>query len=270
MDLNEFRRLFPERHETVAGHSWGIIETRGQPGAPALVMLPGTLGTAQIFWHQIAALGERLRIVSVTYPPLDEIVPLADALRDLLDHLKIERASILGSSLGGYLTQWFAVRHPQRVEQIFIGNSLSDPKIVNPARKTAAELRQLPGEAHQAIVLGSVETWSEPEPVFAFMKSVLRESGRKFISADSLKARVLLVAGGGEVPQVNLPGERVTIIDCEDDPLIPAAGRDDVVRRYPGATLLRLPVGGHYPYITRPETYNAMIAQRLLPEQPLV
>lgn len=264
MDLAEFRRRFPERRETAAGQTWGVIETKAPAGAPTLVMLPGTLGTAPIFWNQIAALGERLRIVSVTYPPLDEIAPLADALRDLFDHLKIERASVLGSSLGGYLTQWFAARHPERVEQIFIGNSLSDPKIVNPARKSAAELRALPGETHQGIVLGSVETWSEPEPVFGFMKDVLRESGQNFISAEALKARVLVVAGGGEVPQVGLPAERVTIIDCEDDPLIPAVGRDDVVRRYPGATLLRLPVGGHYPYITRADAYNAVIAKRLL------
>ena len=264
MELEEFRRLYPERRETVAGRSWGLIETNGGPGAPVLIMLPGTLGTAQIFWNQIAALGDRIRIVSVTYPPIDKVEELADALADLLDSLGIERASVLGSSLGGYLAQWFAVRHPDRVEQIFIGNSLSDPKIVNPSRKSAAELRQLPGEAHQAIVLGSVETWSEPEPVFAAMKEVLRESGRKFISAEALKARVLAVAGGGEVPVVPLSPDKVTVIDCDDDPLISAAGREDVVRRYPGAELLRLPVGGHYPYITRPAAYNALIERRLL------
>jgi maspardin len=264
MELEEFRRLYAERHETVAGRPWGFIETKGGPEAPVLVMLPGTLGTAQIFWNQIAALGDRIRIVSVTYPPIDQIEPLADALADLLDHLKIERASVLGSSLGGYLAQWFAARHPDRVDHIFIGNSLSDPKIVNPSRKSAAELRQLPGEAHQAIVLGSVETWSEPEPVFAAMKEVLRESGRALISADALKARVLVVAGGGAVPVVRLSSDKVTVIDCEDDPLIPAAGREDVVQRYPGAELLRLPVGGHYPYITRPEAYNAVIERRLL------
>jgi maspardin len=264
MDLVEFRKQFPERSIEIGGKTWGVIATKAPPGSPVLVMLPGTLGTAQIFWNQIAALGDRLRIVSVTYPRIDEIVLLTDALAELLDHLGIGRANLLGSSLGGYLTQWFAARYPERVDQVFIGNSLSDPKIVNPSRKPASELKELPGEAHQAIVLGSVETWDEPEPVFGFMKEVLRDSGRNLIPADALKARVLIVAGGGEVPPVTIPGDRITIIDCDDDPLIPEVGRADVRRRYPQAQWLRLPVGGHYPYITRPEAYNAAIEQQLL------
>jgi pimeloyl-ACP methyl ester carboxylesterase len=264
MCLEEFSRAHPERHETVAGHTWGIIETAGPAGAPALVMLPGTLGTAQIFWKQIAALGDRIRIISVTYPPVDNIRDLADALAALLDHLGLGQAHLLGSSLGGYLAQWFAVQYPERVESLVLGNTLCDPYVSNPSRKPVEALRQMSAEAHHAAVLSAVESWSEPEPIFRTVKEILRESGRRLIPAAALKARVLAVAGGGEVPPLQVPPSRMTIIDCEDDPLISPAGREDVRRRYPGARLLRLPVGGHYPYITRPAVYTAAFEEGLL------
>jgi pimeloyl-ACP methyl ester carboxylesterase len=114
------------------------------------------------------------------------------------------------------------------------------------------------------MVLGAVEGWSEPEPIFGTVKAILRESGRQLIPADALKARVLAVASGGEVPPLHVPFNRVTIVDCEDDPLISVAGREDVLRRYPGARLLRLPVGGHYPYITRSDAYTGAIRERVL------
>jgi pimeloyl-ACP methyl ester carboxylesterase len=263
MDLDQFRLKFPERREHVAGLTWGVIETAPPPGAPVLAMLPGTLGTAQIFWNQIAALADDVRIISVTYPIVDDLVRLAEGLAQLFDALGIERGSVLGSSLGGYLAQKFAALYPERVDQIFIGNSLCDPYIANPNRPPAQELRALPPEKHREIVLGSVAGWREPEPIFTELKRILVESGSELISAEALKARVLAVAGGGEIPELEIPDERIVIIDCEDDPLLAAPARDDVVRRYPGAELLRLPVGGHYPYITRPEAYTALIRRRL-------
>ncbi len=42
-----------------------------------------------------------------------------------------------------------------------------------------------------------------------------------------------------------------------------ALAQKDVRRRYPGASHVRLPVGGHYPYITRSETYTAILASIL-------
>ncbi len=113
MKIETFRRRHPVQTVRAGGQLWGVIETRGKRGAPVLVMLPGTLGTAEIFWNQIVALEKRIRIVSVTYPPVGNILRLADGLAALFDKLGISKASVVGSSLGGYLGQWFAARHPK-------------------------------------------------------------------------------------------------------------------------------------------------------------
>jgi pimeloyl-ACP methyl ester carboxylesterase len=263
MTLEEFRRRHRARTVRAGGQSWGAIDAKGPAGAPVLVMLPGTLGTAEIFWNQIAALKGRVRVVSVTYPAVGDIFKLADGLAALFDKLGIAKASIAGSSLGGYLGQWFAVRHPARVETLYIGNSLTDPKIVNPAGQPPAVLKRAPAKAHQAIVLGSVESWPEPEPVFRRLKEILRHSGRKLMSGATLKARVLATATGKAVPRLTLPPARTVIIECADDPLIPRGAQRAMRRQYPRAKLYRLPRGGHYPYITRPADYTKILARHL-------
>jgi len=265
MKLETFRRRHRVRTVRAANLTWRVIETRGAGRkSPVLVMLPGTLGTAEIFWNQIAALGKRVRIVSVTYPEIGDIKRLADGLAALLDRLGIEKASFVGSSLGGFLGQWFAARYPERVEHLFIGNSLLDPKKVNPARRKAAALRRMPGKAHRKMVLGSVESWSEPEPIFKKLKVILRHSGTRLISARALKARVLAVASSKAVPALKLPASRIVIIDSADDPLIPESTRKAMRNKYPGAKSHRFKIGGHYPYVTRPKQYTAVLKRYML------
>ncbi len=77
MARNAFHGLLPKQRRTikrykVAGLTWGIIETHPKKpttptkkDAPALLFLPGTLGTAEIFGNQIEALADRVRVVSV-------------------------------------------------------------------------------------------------------------------------------------------------------------------------------------------------------------
>ena len=46
---------------------------------------------------------------------------MADDVRALLDHLKIERADIMGYSMGARITAFLAVKHPERVRSVILG-----------------------------------------------------------------------------------------------------------------------------------------------------
>ena len=46
---------------------------------------------------------------------------MADDVRALLDHLKIERADIMGYSMGARITAFLAVKHPERVRSAILG-----------------------------------------------------------------------------------------------------------------------------------------------------
>lgn len=46
---------------------------------------------------------------------------MADDVRVLLDHLKIERADVMGYSMGARITAFLAVKHPERVRSAVLG-----------------------------------------------------------------------------------------------------------------------------------------------------
>ena len=251
----------------VGGLVWRFIETPGKKNGPVLIMLPGTLGTAAIFEAAMLALGSKVRIVSVTYPMIEDIHRLADSLAGLMDKLGITRASLVGSSLGGFLAQHFAARHAARVDKLILGNTLCDPdltrRVVN--RMPVDVLRAQPAKAHQDMVVNSVRSWPETDPLGKKLKAILIHSGSRLLSARAMKARVLAVQAAPAVPPLTLAHERITIIDCMDDPLLPRAVQDSVVKRYPRARHVRLSGGGHYPYVMRAEEYNAVLEQTLAP-----
>jgi len=258
-------KLPQERSLRVAGLNWKLIDTKGAKGGPVLLMLPGTLGTASIFADAMQALGRQVRMVSVTYPLIEDIQRMADSLAGLMDALGIDRASVVGSSLGGFLAQYFAARHPQRVDRLILGNTLCDPALTRRvvARQSVDTLRAQPPSVHRDMVVNSVKSWPETDPRTARLKAILIDSGTRLLSARAMKARVMALQAASAVPKLKMPGERITIIDCADDPLLPRPVQDDVVKHYPGAHHVRFDSGGHYPYIVRTDDYVAVLRQAL-------
>lgn len=52
-----------------------------------------------------------------------DLAALADDLVALLDHLGLDRADILGQSLGGVIAQLVATRHPDRVDRVVLAST---------------------------------------------------------------------------------------------------------------------------------------------------
>jgi pimeloyl-ACP methyl ester carboxylesterase len=262
-DLEGFRRDFPERTITLQGLKWRLIEADpSRASTPALVLLPGTLGTGEVFWQQIRALAGRVRVLALSYPAVADVRRLADGVVVLMDRAGLDRAYVLGSSLGGYLAQTVALRHPGRIETIFVGNSLVDATPLRGLLGDPAQVAALPAAVLRAAMMASVAAWPEPEPVFAELKTVLRAQAAR-MSGRHLKARVRTLLTEGELAPLPLGSDRVVVIDSNDDPLIPPALRQQVRRRYAGAEIHSFERGGHFPYITRAAAYSTIMQKRM-------
>jgi pimeloyl-ACP methyl ester carboxylesterase len=93
-------------------------------GVP-VVAIHGLGGTKGSFLPTMAALGGRFRVIALDLPGFgDSDKPIrapynarwfADAVVDLLDALELERAHLVGNSLGGRVAMEVAFRHPERV-----------------------------------------------------------------------------------------------------------------------------------------------------------
>jgi len=84
---------------------------------------PGWIGTLNRAGRRAVALDNRGHGASSKLydPAAYHSAAMADDVRALLDHLKIERADIIGYSMGARITAFLAVKHPERVRSAILG-----------------------------------------------------------------------------------------------------------------------------------------------------
>ena len=102
-------------------------DTRGR-GAPLLLV--AGLASDALSWLSVAEpLASRYRTIAPDNRGVGRTVPqdvpvdvdtMADDCAALLDHVGVERASVVGHSMGGFVAQRLALRHPHLVERLVL------------------------------------------------------------------------------------------------------------------------------------------------------
>ncbi len=257
-DRDRFSQAHPEIRMALNGRDWGVIDT-GE--GPVLLLIPGTLGRADIFWQQIEALSDRLRIVSVSYPAEGGIAEWKDDINALLDRLGIDAVCVLGSSLGGYLAQYLAGHDAHRFPRLVAANTLHSVAGLDTRMPYALDLQAAPIEQLRAGFGDGLKAWAKAHPDQQnLVDLLLRESGGRILEPE-LRARLSALKFGPELPPVTLDRAALFTVDADDDPLIPAEIRKAVRERLSPAVAYRFRHGGHFPYVVRPADYTAMLEQ---------
>ncbi|NWL77187.1 alpha/beta hydrolase [Pseudomonas taiwanensis] len=119
-------RLTAER--TPAGTSY-LATGQGHP----VVLIHGVGLNKEMWGGQIVGLAPQFQVIAYDMlghgaSPRPEsgtgLVGYAEQLRELLEHLKLERATVIGFSMGGLVARAFALHHPQQIEGLVILNSV--------------------------------------------------------------------------------------------------------------------------------------------------
>lgn len=222
------------RHLTVEGGTVRVVE-RGDPSAPPAVLVPGWACSSYVFHANVGAVlasGHRALLVEPrgfggSSKPLargDYAAPaLVRHLLATLDALDVERAALLGLSMGGGLALRLALTAPERVTRLVLFDpaGIGRIPIARVGRLPGSTwitrlLARLPGAAHHALVaLGMRAIYGDPRRVraedveefcaltglpgyFEAQLAMLREyDWRPFPSATlaALRAPTLLVRG---------------------------------------------------------------------------
>ena len=149
---------------------------RGSGGTP-LILLHGGIAGGEIFDAIASRLAERRRVIvpdleghgrtAGTDRPL-RAEHLADDVAALIEHLGIERADVMGYSLGGAVTWRLAIQHPDRVRRIVVistacRRSGSFPEVVAAFDAFSAEMAPMiqpsPAGQHYAKVAPRPQDW---------------------------------------------------------------------------------------------------------------
>jgi pimeloyl-ACP methyl ester carboxylesterase len=232
---------------------------RQDAGRVPLLLLPGALGTGDVFYHLLASLGDRYRLMAVTYPPIGDMVKLARGVVGLLDALELPQVDLLGTSLGGYVAQLVALARPARLRKLVLANTFYDPGLQQKRWPPPAEFCKISAQDVLAAARAQLAAGAEPTPEHGDLKRVMLElvgAGQPAASVKAMRIAVLTAFPLGRVP---LDDAAITLIDDDEDPVIAAPTRQQMRERYQNCRHIRIEGGGHFPSNLQPARYVAAV-----------
>jgi pimeloyl-ACP methyl ester carboxylesterase len=258
------------------------VERFGDPADPAILLIHGA-GNSMLSWDEELcgrlAAGGRLVIRydlrdagrSVIHAPGTARYGYADLAADaaaLLDVLGLERAHIVGMSLGGGIGQLLALDHPERVSALTLASSTPGgpghlaPDLPGPTQDLAE-----PPEPDWSDLDAVVEYLVEAERPFAARSRPYDEDGmrrlvRRVVEHSTNIEWSLTDSGSFDLgdpwrERLGSLSAPTLVVHGTEDPLFPYEHAEALAREIPGAELLPLEATGHEYF--PPHTWDAVV-----------
>jgi pimeloyl-ACP methyl ester carboxylesterase len=254
-------------------------ETFGDPGDPAMLLIMG-LGTQMVAYHddfcaELAGrgfyvirhdnrdIGRSTHLDDAPVPSLVQLArrdrrspySLADMAADsvgVLDHLGIEQAHIVGTSMGGMIAQTLAIRYPERaLSLVSIMSNTGDFWHGQPALSMYAVLLKPSPRERDRFVAHAVDMFSKiggtgfPPEVEDLREIAALSYDRGHDARGSQRQLWAIVADrdrSAELRKLTLPA---TVIHGAEDRLVRPSGGRTTAKAIPGARLVEIPGMGH-------------------------
>lgn len=252
--LDEVKSRFVHQSVEIDNVAWSFIETK-EKGFP-LILLPGAQGTAEIYFNQLLAAGQDIRIIAVTYPEVSDCEALAHGFRSFLDRLGVSRAVFSGSSFGALWLQFFAARFPEYVAGAVLANAFISGRS---KQDFFDKMLAMSGPDIVSAMNAGVRAAAGKSAQHAQLAQVIGELVGPVQSGEGLQSRLRGVRFSDPAPAIDIPAERIALIECDDDPLIDPSMQNEIAARYSGSARHRIEGGGHYPAVLKPDAYTGIL-----------
>lgn len=245
-------------------------ELSGNRRNPPVVLIHG-LGLRLSLWRDyISVLAEDYFIINYDLfghgaseppPSMPSLVLFSEQLKDLLDEIEVESASIVGFSLGGMINRRFAMDYPDRVQSLIILNS---PHKRDPDEQLLVEERaKKTAKGGSAATLDTtLKRWFTAD----FLSSQVNEIERVrewVLSNDPTiyaQCRFVLAAGVKELIQPNPPISRPTLVaTCENDSGSTPEMTLSIASEIKNAISVIVPKLQHLGLIERPDLFISLV-----------
>jgi pimeloyl-ACP methyl ester carboxylesterase len=177
---------------------------------------------------------------------------MADDAAGLLTALGVERAHVVGTSMGGMIAQLLAIRHPERVASLTSimshpgdrWSSLAKPRalraLLQPPPRTREE-----AEALWLRFFGVVGSPGFPLDEADVRARAARQFERGVGGRGVARQFTAILAGTDRRPALRRLDVPALVVHGAEDPLVPRRGGEQTARALEGAELLCIPGMGH-------------------------
>ena len=256
--LAAFRKLPTQSVET-QGNNWTYMALG--KGPKTILFLHGMTGGYDFWWQQMNAFSPSYRVISVTYPPVDNLAELGKGIIAILDKEKVDSTVVVGSSLGGYLTQYLLATYPERVTKAVLGNTFPKNDIYEEQNHSRVSLATwLPEWAVMSALRQNltkvVIPTSENNPLVG---AQLLENTYGRMSKAQFLARYHCVIDKFQPIDGRQSAVPLLILESDNDPLILPELRMKLKQYYTTAQVHTFHQKGHFPYLNDPEEYNTVL-----------
>ena len=168
----------------------------------------------------------------------------------LLDHLGVDRAHVVGASMGGMIVQTMAIEHPDRLRSVTsIMSTVGDPEVGQAAPEAIAVLLAPPPPTRDEVIARSADyaVWSSKKYFDADRTAKLAAENydRSFYPEGSTRQLSAIYASGDRTELLAGVTTPMLVIHGLDDTLITPSGGRRTAELVPGASLLEVADMGH-------------------------
>ncbi|PYR61354.1 MAG: alpha/beta hydrolase [Acidobacteria bacterium] len=261
---------------TLYGHdarmAYMDVPPAGQPNGRTVVLLHGMNFYGEYWSNTIEVLRkEGFRVVvpdqvgfgRSTKPIMPyTLSDMALNTRKLLESLGVQKAAIVGHSMGGMVAARFGLLYPDVAEQLVLYNQigLTDARLQRPPVATDDVYKQVLNQSYDAIYRGIARYFVNGMPAVA-EKYVLRQYGWTLSGnwPQAAMVRALVQQMVYEDPVVydwaHIKVKTLEIGGDKDGPNFPELAKH-IADTIPGAQLVLLPNLGHVPHFEAPEIFH--------------
>jgi pimeloyl-ACP methyl ester carboxylesterase len=186
-------------------------------------------------------------------PPytLDDMA--ADAV-GLLDAIGVDKAHIVGASMGGMIAQLVAINHPSRTKSLTSIMSNTGRRDLPPGKPEAmaALTAPMPSNSREDRIAAGMRTWQIiGSPGYPATEAELRANAERdvdrvpFEPTGTVRQMAAIMTAAPRNDRLKGLKTAALVIHGADDPLVPVEGGKDTAASIPGAELVIVPGMGH-------------------------
>lgn len=233
----------------------------GGEGEKTIFFAHGMGGSYYMWWQQYYALEKNYKVIAYDLPKgVSSLEEASEGILAILDAENIEKTSIVGTSMGGYITEYVVHKAPGRIDKAVFGNTFPPNRMIkenNEWKSKAATV--LPG-----IIIYALRNQNYKKNLAASSSnSGLLKAYLLSVPFDkkSFRERYKIVTDFFETEekQAEINAIPKLILECDNDPLVSKDLRIAIKSLYPNSEVYNFGNEGHVPNVSKSDEFNNVL-----------